>query len=64
MFDGVNSSMSSSMSEAGTSQQLSADAHEVNGHGRHRGPVSAHDTETAPRGRHRKPVEQPSETAA
>lgn len=28
------------------------------GHGRHRGPVSTQDAETAPRGRHRRPVEE------
>jgi hypothetical protein len=28
------------------------------GHGRHRGPVSAQDEQAAPRGRHRRPSEQ------
>ncbi|GAA4048932.1 hypothetical protein GCM10022233_18980 [Streptomyces shaanxiensis] len=54
------------MSNASTTQTGPADVHDVqkvSGHGRHRGPVSAHDSETAPRGRHRKPVEE-TETAA
>lgn len=50
------------MSDASTTQPLSADAHEANGHnngyGRHRGPVSVHNDEASPRGRHRKPSEQ------
>ncbi|MBD0837294.1 MULTISPECIES: hypothetical protein [unclassified Streptomyces] len=50
------------MSDATTTQQP-AEAQEHAGHGRHRGPVSSHDGEGAPRGRHRKPVEQ-TETAA
>ncbi|MGI5375015.1 hypothetical protein ACQEV2_12355 [Streptomyces sp. CA-251387] len=50
------------MSNASTTQP-SSDVQEAAGHGRHRGPVSAHDSETAPRGRHRKPVEE-TETAA
>ncbi|MGW3728694.1 hypothetical protein [Streptomyces sp. F001] len=52
------------MSDASTSQPLPADRQEPSGHGRHRGPVSTHDTESAPRGRHRKPVQQQTETAA
>ncbi|CAM5602947.1 hypothetical protein SGLAM104S_07071 [Streptomyces glaucescens] len=52
------------MSDACTSQPLPADRTTAPGHGKHRGPVSAHDTESAPRGRHRKPVEQQTETAA
>ncbi|MFC5219167.1 hypothetical protein [Streptomyces coerulescens] len=54
------------MSNASTTQPGPADVHDVSkdaGHGRHRGPVSAQDGETAPRGRHRKPVEE-TETAA
>ncbi|WP_167391732.1 hypothetical protein [Streptomyces humi] len=50
------------MSDASTSQQLSADLEEVDGHGKHRGHVSAQDGESAPSGRHRKP--EPAETAA
>ncbi|MFI5682296.1 hypothetical protein [Streptomyces sp. NPDC051636] len=50
------------MSDASTSQQLPADIQQSDGHGKHRGPVSVHDSETAPRGRHRKP--EPAETAA
>ncbi|MFJ5259426.1 hypothetical protein ACIQAC_02960 [Streptomyces sp. NPDC088387] len=53
------------MNDASTSQQLSADAQEPSGHGRHRGPVSGQETESVPRGRHRKPAEQQqTETAA
>ncbi|WNM34799.1 hypothetical protein RKE30_32730 [Streptomyces sp. Li-HN-5-11] len=44
------------MSDASTTQPLSAGAQELLGHGKHRGPVSAQDGETAPRGRHRKPA--------
>ncbi|MEU2419591.1 hypothetical protein ABZ619_00780 [Streptomyces sp. NPDC007851] len=50
------------MSDASTSQQLSADLEEADGHGKHRGHVSAQDGESAPSGRHRKP--EPAETAA
>ncbi|WP_328870990.1 hypothetical protein OHT76_13190 [Streptomyces sp. NBC_00287] len=50
------------MSDA-TMTQPPAQDQENQGHGRHRGPVSSHDGEAAPRGRHRKPVEQ-TETAA
>ncbi|MEU6576907.1 hypothetical protein [Streptomyces sp. NPDC046805] len=49
------------MSDAKTSQPR-ADLKEVGGHGRHRGPVSGQEKETAPRGRHRKA--EPSESAA
>ncbi|MFI9758139.1 hypothetical protein ACIHFB_09385 [Streptomyces sp. NPDC051963] len=51
------------MSDATTTQQP-AQAQESAGHGKHRGPVSSHEGETAPLGRHRKPVEQQTETAA
>ncbi|WP_187284512.1 hypothetical protein [Streptomyces sp. uw30] len=54
------------MSNASTTQPGPADVHDVqkaSGHGRHRGQISAHDSESAPRGRHRKPVEE-TETAA
>ncbi|MFJ4481983.1 hypothetical protein ACIP3D_06550 [Streptomyces longwoodensis] len=46
------------MSDASTTQGLSAGVQEVTGHGRHRGPVSHHDGDAAPRGRHRKPAQQ------
>ncbi|MFF8590302.1 hypothetical protein ACF061_02470 [Streptomyces sp. NPDC015220] len=52
------------MSDASTTQPLSAGAQEHPGHGKHRGPVSAQDGETAPRGRHRKPAEEMTEVAA
>ncbi|MFH8803464.1 hypothetical protein ACH4F6_28310 [Streptomyces sp. NPDC017936] len=52
------------MSDARTTQPLSADAQETAGHGRHRGPVSSHDGESAPHGRHRKPAEEKAEAAA
>ena len=51
------------MSDTSTNEQLSADSQDASGHGRHRGPVSVQDSETAPRGRHRKSVEQ-TEAAA
>ncbi|MFF4543356.1 hypothetical protein [Streptomyces sp. NPDC001435] len=50
------------MSEASTTDQLSADFQETTGHGKHRGQVSAQDGETAPHGRHRKP--EPADRAA
>ncbi|KUN39070.1 hypothetical protein ACF081_10465 [Streptomyces longwoodensis] len=46
------------MSDASTTQGLSAGVQEATGHGRHRGPVSHHDGDAAPRGRHRKPAQQ------
>lgn len=50
------------MSDASTNQPMPADGADVQeiaaGRGRHRGPVSARDGETAPRGRHRKPAEE------
>ncbi|MFF8968292.1 hypothetical protein [Streptomyces sp. NPDC014995] len=52
------------MSDASTKQPLSTDAQGTAGHGRHRGPVSSHDSESAPRGRHRKPAEEKAEAAA
>jgi hypothetical protein len=51
------------MSDARTMQPLSTEAREDAGHGRHRGPVSVHDGDTAPRGRHRKTAEE-TEAAA
>jgi hypothetical protein len=50
----------SDVSTSSTSQQPHDAQQPGPGHGRHRGAVSAHDTETAPRGRHRKPAEQPA----
>lgn len=50
------------MSDASRNQST-ADVQESTGHGKHRGPVSVQDSDTAPRGRHRKSVEQ-SEAAA
>jgi hypothetical protein len=52
------------MSDAHTTQPPTAHPHEAEGHGRHRGQISAHDAETTPRGRHRKPVEQAETTTA
>ncbi len=55
------------MSDASTNQPTHAHGADVQeiaaGHGRHRGPVSTQDAETAPRGRHRKPAEE-AENAA
>ena len=50
------------MSDHSTSEQLSAEVHETDGHGKHRGQVSGQESETAPSGRHRKP--EPAEAAA
>jgi len=50
------------MSDASTNQST-ADVQESTGRGKHRGPVSVQDSESAPRGRHRKSVEQ-TEVAA
>ncbi|CQR64339.1 hypothetical protein ACFY4K_32710 [Streptomyces leeuwenhoekii] len=50
------------MSDASTNQSTRADGADVQeiaaGRGRHRGPVSSQDRETAPRGRHRKPTQE------
>jgi hypothetical protein len=55
------------MSNASTTQQMPGGTTQAGqaavGHGKHRGPASAHDTETAPRGRHRKPAEQTEKAA-
>ena len=51
------------MNEASTTQPQTGEVKVAAGRGRHRGPVSAHDCQTAPRGRHRKPAEK-AETAA
>ena len=51
------------MSDASTNQST-ADVQNSTGHGKHRGPVSSQESETAPRGRHRKPMAEQTETAA
>ncbi|MFI6372174.1 hypothetical protein [Streptomyces sp. NPDC050546] len=51
------------MSDASTNQLHADDVQETSaGQGRHRGEVSTHDGETAPRGRHRKPVAETEQT--
>ncbi|MFB7495380.1 hypothetical protein ACFC09_11850 [Streptomyces sp. NPDC056161] len=50
------------MSDTSTTQPLSADSQETDGHGKHRGPGASKDGESAPSGRHRKP--EPAESAA
>ncbi|MFI1163091.1 hypothetical protein ACH4UM_05645 [Streptomyces sp. NPDC020801] len=52
------------MSDASTTHPLEASTQEAPGHGKHRGPVSSHDGETAPSGRHRKPAEEAGAAAA
>lgn len=52
------------MSDASTTQPLSADAQETAGHGRHRGQVSAQDGDTAPAGGTARPAEDKAEAAA
>ncbi|MER6981123.1 hypothetical protein [Streptomyces carpinensis] len=52
------------MSDASTTQPHTAETPDTEGHGKHRGPVSSHDGETAPSGRHRKPVQEHTEVAA
>ncbi|EKX60283.1 hypothetical protein STRIP9103_02629 [Streptomyces ipomoeae 91-03] len=52
------------MSDAHTTQPPTADPREVEGHGRHRGQISTHEAETAPRGRHRKPATQTGQSEA
>ncbi|MFE9770486.1 hypothetical protein ACFYOV_02145 [Streptomyces sp. NPDC005931] len=55
------------MSDTMTNQPQSAEGgRAAPGHGRHRGPVSTQDAETAPRGRHRRPAQEnePAEAAA
>ncbi|UUU34320.1 hypothetical protein JIX56_33265 [Streptomyces sp. CA-210063] len=53
------------MSDAHTTQPPTArHPHEAEGHGRHRGQISAHEAETAPRGRHRKPAEYKESTTS
>ncbi|MGW1542650.1 hypothetical protein ACWCPM_20845 [Streptomyces sp. NPDC002309] len=51
------------MSDTITSQPL-PEVQDSTGQGRHRGPVSTHDSESAPHGRHRKPLEQRNESAS
>ncbi|MEU6475492.1 hypothetical protein ABZ858_01145 [Streptomyces sp. NPDC047017] len=52
------------MSDASTTQPFPAEDLEDQGHGKHRGPVSAHEGGTVPSGRHRKPAEAQAEAAA
>ncbi|MFF6782780.1 hypothetical protein [Streptomyces sp. NPDC012510] len=53
------------MSDAHTVQPPTAHLHETEGHGKHRGQISAHEAEkTAPRGRHRKPAEHKESTTS
>ncbi|MFJ7147967.1 hypothetical protein ACIQVT_07175 [Streptomyces sp. NPDC100445] len=54
------------MSDTSRTRQLSADSQESAGHGRHRGPIAAQDSESTrtPHGRHRKqPVQETVEAA-
>ncbi|CAL9442917.1 hypothetical protein SUDANB176_02284 [Streptomyces sp. enrichment culture] len=47
------------MNDASTNQPQTAEGGQAAaGHGKHRGPVSTQDTDTAPRGRHRRPAEE------
>ncbi|MER6125037.1 hypothetical protein ABT173_20825 [Streptomyces sp. NPDC001795] len=50
------------MSDISTTLTLRDEAQEIPGHGKHRGQVSAEDSEAAAHGRHRKPSEQPEQT--
>ncbi|GAA5045914.1 hypothetical protein [Streptomyces similanensis] len=52
------------MSDASTTEPLTAGAQQDPGHGKHRGPVSSQEGETAPSGRHRKPAQERTEMAA
>ncbi|MDX3800380.1 hypothetical protein [Streptomyces sp. AK04-3B] len=52
------------MSDTSTMQAPSADFQETAGHGRHRGPVSAHEADSAPHGRHRRPAENRADGTA
>ncbi|MEW2291405.1 hypothetical protein ABZ719_01680 [Streptomyces sp. NPDC006743] len=52
------------MSDASKTQPLTTDVQEAEGHGKHRGPVSSRDGETAPSGRHRKTGDGQTEMAA
>nr|WSY55331.1 hypothetical protein OG999_37870 [Streptomyces sp. NBC_00886] len=52
------------MNDTNTAQTMSADAQEASGRGKHRGPVSAQDGDSAAHGRHRKPSEQSEYAAA
>ena len=66
LVDGVNFHMSdtNTMETTATDPRVTAaTAADDGGHGRHRGPVSAQESEATPRGRHRKPAEQ-GESAA
>ncbi|MEI5524380.1 hypothetical protein WB401_24165 [Streptomyces brasiliscabiei] len=51
------------MSDVHSIQPPTASPQEADGHGKHRGQISAHEPEKAtPRGRHRKPAEQTEPT--
>ncbi|GAA4788618.1 hypothetical protein [Streptomyces ziwulingensis] len=58
-----DASTNQSMGARGTGADVQAGAMADGGRGRHRGPVTQRDGETAPQGRHRKPA-QGSGTAA
>ncbi|MEU1043309.1 hypothetical protein ACFYP4_04930 [Streptomyces sp. NPDC005551] len=47
------------MTEMATTDPRGSVTQSDQGHGRHRGPVSAQDDQAAPRGRHRRPSGQP-----
>ncbi|MGY6018718.1 hypothetical protein [Streptomyces spinosirectus] len=51
------------MSDTNTMEQLSTGSQEDAGHGRHRGPVSAQESDSSPHGRHRKPAGENAEAA-
>ncbi|MGW1667813.1 hypothetical protein [Streptomyces sp. NPDC002324] len=53
------------MSDVHTIQPPTADSHEADGHGKHRGQLSAQEAEKpSPRGRHRKPAEHMEPTTS
>ncbi|MFD9392527.1 hypothetical protein ACFWBB_17965 [Streptomyces sp. NPDC060000] len=49
------------MNDTSTRLPLGADSQATAGPGRHRGPVSSQDGDSAPHGRHRKPAENRSD---
>ncbi|MFD9249293.1 hypothetical protein [Streptomyces bottropensis] len=53
------------MSDVHTIQPPTADSHEADGHGKHRGQLSAVEADwTSPRGRHRKPADHMESTTS
>lgn len=52
------------MNDTSTTEQLSAGSQQAGGHGRHRGPIAAQESDTTPHGRHRKPGGETTEVAA